>query len=364
MANKATVEKWLDELTHLSSAPGLEDEVVAWVETWVGRRDDLKLTTDSGGNLLITRKGKRRKPLVLAVAHMDHPAFVVTGIEGDRVAYEFRGGVDSVYFTRNRVVFSDGKRRRFATISSYDPQTGSGHLTLEQGGPDLHVGSIGMWVFRPNPRGGRDPNMFRAPACDDLAGVAASLAALDQARSRPELQNYGVLLTRAEEVGLIGAIHAAKHQTIPTDTRILSIETSRELPIAPIGAGPIVRVGDRATIFDRDLTNRISQAAAEDGLKHQRKLMDGGGCEATAFGGYGYVAAGLCVALRNWHNRGNLDAVENGRGEAIAMEEEISLEDFHGLVRLILLAAAAADSPDTLRPRLDKLYESEKHILG
>jgi hypothetical protein len=92
--------------------------------------------------------------------------------------------------------------------------------------------------------------------------------------------------------------------------------------------------------------------------------MDGGGCEASAFGGYGYQAAGLCVALGNWHNRGNLDAVQAGTGEAVAMLEEISLDDFHGLIELILIAAAGVDELDDLPARLDRLYESEKHLLG
>jgi endoglucanase len=116
-------------------------------------------------------------------------------------------------------------------------------------------------------------------------------------------------------------------------------------------------------VFDRDLTNRISRAAEVSGIKHQRKLMDGGGCEATAFGTYGYQAAGLCVPLGNWHNRGNLDDVEAGDGDAVPMLEEISLEDFHGLVDLLLIAARAVDVEDPLRGALDRLYDSRRDLL-
>jgi putative aminopeptidase FrvX len=363
MADKATAEKWLAELTHIPTASGLEDGVVAWVETWAGRRSDLEVDRDSGGNLLITQKGRKKAPPVLAVAHMDHPAFVVTGVDGAVARFEFRGGVDPVYFTQNRVVIGSSAGSRLARIGDYDPEKQTGTLVIETGTGDVKPGDIGMWSFPPVPRGGMDRTMFRAPACDDLAGVAASLAALDKARRRPALKHFGVLLTRAEEVGLIGAIHAAKHQTIPRESRLISVETSRELPTAPIGEGPIIRVGDRASVFDRDLTNRLSQAAAAAGIRHQRKLMDGGGCEATAFGAYGYRSTGVCVALRNWHNRGNLEAVEKGRGPAIAMEEEISLDDFHGLVELLLIAGGAMDAEDSLPGRLDSLYDSGKHLL-
>jgi endoglucanase len=166
-------------------------------------------------------------------------------------------------------------------------------------------------------------------------------------------------------VGLIGAIHAAKHRTIPEGARLLSIETSRELPNARIGDGPIIRIGDRATVFDRYLSNLVSHAVERAGIEHQRKLMDGGGCEATAFGAYGYRATGLCLALGNWHNRGNLAEVESGDADAaVPMLEEISIDDFHGLVDLLLVAAEAVDGHDSTAERLDSLYESNRHILS
>lgn len=359
MASRATNEKWLSTLTHLPTASGKEDAVVEWVSDWVARRDDLKLVKDSGGNLLITQKGRKRRPLVLAVAHMDHPAFVIGDVTGREVAFEFRGGVSAPYFEDARVEVVSRPEGASGRVTDYDPETQTG--TIQQsGGGHFESGDIAMWKMRKaRPRKGR----FQAPACDDLAGAAAALSALDRARGKPDLHHFGVLLTRAEEVGLVGAIHAAKYQTIPTDARILSIETSRELPTAPIGDGPIIRTGDFSTVFDREMTNQITFAARTAGLKHQRKLMDGGGCEATAFGTYGYQATGLCVALGNWHNRGNLTEVEAGSGEATPMLEEISIDDYHGLVDLLLIAGQALDAGDLLIPGLDKLYESQSHYL-
>lgn len=355
MADRKTAEKWLDDLTRLPTASGQEDAVVAWVRRWVDRRDDVAVKADSGGNLIITQKGRKPAPPVLAVAHMDHPAFVVTSKDGH---FEFRGGVDPAYFVSARIeVVSrpDGPR---GDVLSYDPKTQTGEARFAG---EVCPGDIAMWRFRSQRQ---KKGFHRAPACDDLAGAAAALAALDRARADRSLRHFGVLLTRAEEVGLVGAIHAAKNQTVPESARLLSIETSRALPNAPIGDGPIIRVGDRATIFDPDLTNRITNAARKQGLRHQRKLMDGGGCEATAFGVYGYQATGLCLALGNWHNRGNLEEVEAGDDSAaVPMLEEISLDDFHGLIDLLLLAAGAVDSPDSLVSSLDEVYESTRRYL-
>ena len=356
MARRATAERWLAELANLPTAPGLEHMVVDWVTRWVARRDDLELDRDLGGNVFVTQRGHSRVPPVLAVAHMDHPAFVLLDGDGH---FEFRGGVDAPYFTDAEIVLvsrTDGPSGR---VIEYDPETGSGRAEfLGEVAPD----DIAMWRFDDtSQKAGR----FRAPACDDLAGVAAALAALDRARGVPGLRHFGVMLTRAEEVGLIGAIHAAKEGTIQEGSRLLSIETSRELPNAPIGDGPIIRIGDRATVFDHDLSNRLCDAARRAGIAHQRKLMDGGGCEATAFGAYGYRATGLCLALGNWHNRGNLTEVEAGDLEAAVPKlEEISVDDFHGLIDLLLIAAVAVDEGLSTSSSLDDLYESNRQYLG
>jgi endoglucanase len=286
---------------------------------------------------------------------MDHPAFVITGPDG---SFEFRGGVDEAYFADAAIQVvsrSPGPRGR---VMVYDAGSSTGTARFED---EVRPGDIAIWRFRPARLG---EGRFQAPACDDLAGVAAALAALDRARRNPDLRHFGVLFTRAEEVGLIGAIHAAKNATIPVDARLLSIETSRELANARIGDGPIIRTGDRSTVFDREMTNDITNGARAAGVSHQRRLMDGGGCEATAFGVYGYRSTGLCLALGNWHNRGNLAQVEAGEDSvAVAMLEEISLSDFHGLVELLLVAAQSVDAADPTVEALDRLYESNRHYL-
>jgi len=359
MASRSVVGKWLADLANLPTASGLEHEIIGWVRTWVGRRPDLKLTEDTGGNLLITQQGRKRRDPVVAVAHMDHPAFVVTAVTGREARFEFRGGVRAEYFIEARVDFVTGPAKT-GQVSSYESVGRTGVIEVRRG-PMPRPGDIARWHFAPrSPIEGR----LRAPACDDLAGCAAALAALDRARERENLNHFGVLLTRAEEMGFIGAIHAAKHRSIPLAARILSIETSRASADALLDGGPVIRVGDATTVFDRDLTNLISTAAFESGSKHQRKLMSGGSCEATSFGVYGYRAAGLCLPLGNYHNMGNLDEVETGRGAARPMMEEVSLNDFHGLVDLLLVSAQAVDAEWDLQERLDAMYNGYRHLLS
>jgi endoglucanase len=358
MASRSVAEKWLVEMASLPTASGREDEVQDWVRRWVKRRPDLRLSEETGGNLLITIKGRRRRDLVLAVAHMDHPAFVVIDATVDQARFEFRGGVLPQYFAGARVDFVTGPGRR-GTVIEYDARSRSGVITFD--GPSPEPGDIARWRF---PRRAVRAGRLSAPAFDDLAGCAAGLATLDRARRRPDLAHFGVLLTRAEEMGFVGAIHAALSGAVPANARLLSIETSRSSADAPLGAGPVIRVGDGSSVFDAELTNRITTAVRERGLTHQRKLMSGGSCEATAFGAYGYRSAGLCLPLGNYHNMGNLDLLETGSGVAIPMLEEIAIDDFHGLVDLMLVAAEAVDRDWGLREWLDRVYADGRRVLG
>ena len=360
MADRSTTESWLSTLTNLPTASGREEAVIAWATAWARRRSDLRVATDTGGNLLITQKGRHSVPAVVAVAHMDHPAFVVTSVQGRDVAYEFRGGVRPEYFEQARVEFVTTRPVVQGTVVSHHLKTGTGLIRIAGTGV-VGPGDIARWSF---PKNRAKTGEFSGPACDDLAGCAAALAALDRARANPSLRHFGVLLTRAEEIGFVGAIHAAKTGTVSKDTRLLSIEASRASTDAPVGAGPVIRVGDASTVFDQELTNLISWAAGAQGLPHQRRLMAGGSCEATAFGVYGYRAAGLCLPLGNYHNMGNLDDVESGSGKATPLPEVISLDDFHGLVDLLLLSADALDGDGDLKPRLDRLYDDARHLLG
>lgn len=359
MAAASASERWLRAVTDLPTASGREDAVVAWVRSWVARRPDLRLEVDDGGNLLISQKGRTGRAPVVAVAHMDHPAFVVTGIAGREAEYEFRGGVRPEYFDEAVVEIAGASPQR-ATVTRHDQATMTGVFRFGGSGR-ARLGDIARWRF---PAWRERPGTVASSACDDLAGAVAALAALDHARGRAGLRHFAVLLTRAEEVGFVGAIHAARHGTLPSDARILSVEASRSSREAPVGSGPVIRVGDASTVFDRDLTNLISRAAARSGVPHQRRLMAGGSCEATAFGAYGYRAGGLCLPLRNYHNMGNLDEVEAGSGRAIPMREEVSLADFHGLVTLLLTAVPAVDGEDDLRGRLDTLYDDGRRLLG
>jgi putative aminopeptidase FrvX len=133
---------------------------------------------------------------------------------------------------------------------------------------------------------------------------------------------------------------------------VVSLETSPEWPPATIGAGPIIRVGDRISVFDPATTEYFLEIAKSQSRRHQRCLMAGGSCEGTAFQTYGYRSGALCIALGNYHNRAPDDRIET---------EYVSLSDMVGLIELCV--AIAQDQGPTVDPVAERKKEFEELLL-
>jgi endoglucanase len=270
----------------------------------------------------------------------------------------WRGGVPPEYFIRSKVRFRVGRSwvKGIVRSTMVVPKDGTNRVdtAVLQVPGNIPPGSVGMWDFDdPVIRGTK----IHARGCDDLAGAAAMLAAIDElSRSNGSCDAY-FLFTRAEEVGFIGAIAAARLKTIPQKCFIVAMETSSERPFAKIGDGPILRVGDRASTFTHAVTahcHHVARELARDdkSFVYQRKLMDGGTCESSAYCTLGYDATGICIALGNYHN---VDA----KRQRLA-PEYVDLRDWDGVVKWFV-AIATSPHPYTGRDTLldDRMVELE-----
>ena len=378
---------WLIELTGIPTAAGCERRVIDWVMRWVerhnrtGRYGHCSMTSDRFGNLLITRRGARSSRPIILTAHLDHPAFVVTKvIDARSVQAEFRGGMRDEYFVGSKVTLHPGGKdsgggERRGVITQLEAPTKTRldkRVTIELTKPiaashlKTTIGAIATWsVGNPRIRGDR----LHAPACDDLAGVAAALSAFDAIHrlcrgSRGTNTDVAVLLTRCEELGFVGAIGACKSGLIARRARVINLENSRSFADSPVGDGPIVRVGDAISTWDPDLSYRIAHIAAElahrdKSFTYQRKLMPGGMCEASCFATYGLTATCLCLPVGNCHNM-------NDRTGKVAAEF-ISVRDFDHLVHLLVTVSTQLDdrgkSP-ALKRRLDELFVRRRSLLA
>jgi putative aminopeptidase FrvX len=297
-------QKLLPVLRHIVSRPTAPFHEQAVAEAILGFLKDLphvSVEADQYGNLIAryARGGKSAARARYAIAaHMDHPGWVriegealgpVAELPGEKRKMQFLGGVPEAYLRHPRV-------------RSY--------------------GSYAMWDL---PEFRLKDGLIHARACDDLIGCAIIVAMF------MELEETGAeggcigLFTRAEEVGFVGALKLAHSGALPGDVTVISLETSAERPPAKMGHGPILRVGDRTSIFDSAATAAIAQIAAEAEIPVQRCLMPGGTCEATAYQLEGYRSAALCVALGNYHNCGATEKIE---------AEYVSYSDVQAMVHL------------------------------
>jgi len=334
-------------LLECPTAPLREEAPARYVLDFAAARPALFCRRDAAGNILLgfpRNAARARAPLVL-VAHLDHPGFWIEGARGGLARLIFRGGVNPAHVRPGTGVrfFERGSGR----------ETGRGRLVRVTGRKGrLHAatarvmsgcapaGGFATWDFPGwRLRGGR----IVSRGCDDSLGCAVLLCVLEElARAKRRGEGLWALFTRAEEAGFCGAFGALSSRLLPRGARVISVECSRALPSAPQGAGVIVRVGDRAAVFDAGVTEALRQVAESlrrrrPRFQYQRKLMDGGACEAFVFGARGYRASGVALPLGNYHNQAGLDGGRRGIGP-----EHVLAADFVGAVELLLELARQA----------------------
>lgn len=390
---RAAHHDWLVQVTQIPTAAGREHRVIDWIRRWAAARPDVALTADASGNLELRLRGERASDAapVYFTAHLDHPAFVVERVIGpSTLQLAFRGGVMDDYFREARVVVHTRDWGRIGGTLAGAAPVGcaffKSHLCdLDDGAGEVSTADFATWEL---PDACVRDGVLHTHACDDLAAVAAALAAFDVLRGAVlqsgvrAPQPVRLLFTRAEEIGFVGAIAACRAGTMPANSRVIALENSRSFEDSPIGGGPIVRVGDRLSIFSPTLTSAIAKRAEDiaggapptaaqklserPAWKWQRKLMAGGACEATVFCAAGYDATCLCLPLGNYHNMADLTAVQAGTNTLPAKvgPEYISIADFDGLVDLLVACGEHIPESPSIRDRIEKLWNERGFVLS
>ena len=296
----------------------------------------LPFRIDEFGNIIARIPGKSSEvPPLALVAHMDHPGFEAVAIQDEYLVGDALGGVPPSSFeagVRLQVVLADGERLPAETAGRHGAESDRKVLIKLDQPKEVPLPCTVVFDL---PDFQLDGDFIRMRAVDDLAGCGSILAVLTRlAETGPDGDVYGVF-TRAEEVGLVGARLMAEAGTLPAETLVLSAESSRTLPGAEMGSGPVVRVGDAGYTFDADAESALIRAretlqSRPQGFNVQRQLMSGGTCEASAFALYGYRTTGIAFPLGNYHN-----GAPDGGIEA----EYIHVDDFMGGIELMLEAS-------------------------
>lgn len=292
------------------TAPFHEEAVRDEIVSQLKQCPHVSIEHDKFGNLIARYRRKTRAAAKWAfAAHMDHPGWV----RDTNGKFRFLGSVAKKYLVNARM-------KKFGAFAMWD---------------------LPAFKFK--------DEQIHSRACDDLLGCAEIICLFRELEARRADVHCLGLFTRAEEVGFVGAIKLAQSGILPRKTTIFSLETSTPRGSAKIGAGPIIRVGDRLSIFDGPVTARLLQLAQAAEIPVQRCLLDGGACEATAYRLYGYRCVAASLALGNYHNCTPKESIA---------PEFVALTDYANMVRLCLEAVVdnlrGPDPEVALREKLEK----------
>jgi len=348
------------KILSLPTAPFRENHVAAHARL-VLERNGIPHFSDPVGNLVVgcesavayrkLMRQNRKDPVRLFIAHMDHPGFHgVRWLSPQRLLVKWHGGSPVSKISGSPVWLADehgmagtGRIER-ARLAPSRLALSEAEVRVNIKFPELFSASQLFGGFHFRSSAWRSRNLLFARAADDLVGVFAILEiamAVFREKKRGSPPFLG-LLTRGEEVGFVGAIahfELGWQQDRRRPCLAISLETSRALPGALIGHGPVIRLGDRRTIFNPDYVQLLT-TIAEHVLpgKHQRRVMDGGSCDATAATAWGLPAIGISVPLGNYHNeefaRPTSRNVTVPKTRGRPAPEYVHTRDVDGLLRL------------------------------
>lgn len=382
-------EALLMSLLAQPTAPFREGHVIRWVRAVLdGQR--IPYFIDPIGNIVVGTRSRTDyqkhlreqtdEPLRVFIAHMDHPGFHgVRWVQPTVLQVRWHGGSPTKLLRDSRVWL--------ATESGWAGEGIMRKVVLHPKGyaiarAEVHIKAAHIAQMRPGAKSLYGGFKFRKPvwksgaklytqAADDLIGVfcivATALEVFAQQKHRPPFIG---LLTRAEEVGLVGAVGHFELGWLQAARRPLvcvSLEASRTLPGAIVGKGPIVRLGDRRTPFQADYLQVLSELAEQVlPQQHQRRIMDGGSCEGSAAMAYGLPTIALAVPLGNYHNQG-LEGGPDCRGHLGPAPEFVHRDDVEGQRKLCVALMQGglpwSDPWQRVKARLQRNYHDYERQL-
>lgn len=332
-------EDILERLLRCPTAPFHEGYVLGEIRA-IARHYGLPIQEDTFGNLRVDHPQDPGGSVLLMVAHTDHPAFAVAQIRGRRARGTWWGGVLPGYFKGSKIKLYPYSaalhpqeacqmrvRGRITSVKLDSGKRRVSEVALQlDSPPDQRFQWIGGWDL---PEFRRRKTRIVSGHIDDLAGAALALTTLVKLRKRQLKAPVAALFTRAEEDGFHGALAATEDRLVPAHTLALSIESSSQRAGARLGKGPVLRQGDAAGVFDPGATRWMEEQAAalskKRDLAFQKRVMDGGTCEATAFGALGFAACGLALPLAGYHNMGKNDRIVAEQVDAADADSALAL---------------------------------------
>ncbi len=347
------------QLLSLPTAPFKENSVRDFILDFCSQRK-MGLRQDEFGNLIVFAKKKYPTGSLAFISQMDHPGFIVEkkATKGSTTAL-FYGGWDQQQFKAVPVSISTAQGPVIAQVSDWSPaaKDKANRATLTLSG-EVSPGDPGMWDIEPF----REENGFiYGRACSNLIGCALILNLIDSFARKSLPLSFYAIFTVSKEAGHNGAKYVCSSEILPKKVISISVETSRALPVAPIGEGVVIRVGDSQSIFTPEITQFLLETSQQiqtrdKEFKFQRKLMDTEKCEGSIFFNFNYRTGAIAIPLGNYYNQN----VESGKTDA----EYVSVFDMECAAKLMSKLVDNTPKASAIIKRPLPRYKEEKGSMG
>lgn len=309
----------LTELCALPGAPGYEQAIRKRVQELVAPLVD-ELRIDNMGNLIALKYGRDRSESVMAAAHLDEIAFIVTHIDSDGYAhFHTLGGFDPKTLTAQRVlvhgkktltgvmgskpihIMSAEDRNKAPKLKDYFIDFG---MSYDEVVKHIRVGDVVT----------RERDLIEIGDCvsskslDNRISVFVLLETLKKMQ-QPAYDFYAVF-TVQEEVGLRGATVVARGINprfgFGLDTTIAN-DTPQAKPqemVTSLGKGTAIKVLDGSVISDYRMVRFMEETADNEKIAWQREILPRGGTDTGALqrGGSGAIVGCVSIPTRHIHS--------------------------------------------------------------
>lgn len=316
----------LRRLSEARGVSGQEDEVRSIILEEI-RPYAEKIEISPLGNIIASRKGKKRAPKTLMIsAHMDEVGMTVTHItDGGMLKFSTVGGIDRRILPGKSVTVGNGvhgvvgvkpihllkKDEAEKSVPVEELYLDIGARSREEAEKAVRPGDAVTFdsVFQ------AENGTVMGRALDDRAGCAVLTELM---KTEPE---YDLVFTFVvqEEVGLYGAKTAA-FSVNPDAAIVVEATTAADVPgvdrekqVCRLGEGPVISFMDRRTVYDREYYRMAFRAAEKAGVKCQAKQAVAGGNDAGAIHTVrgGVRTAAVSLPCRYLHSAVGLIAQED-----------------------------------------------------
>lgn len=334
----------LTELCTLNGVSGDEDRVRDYISEKI-KPYATTMTTDSLGNLIVTKKGATTpEKKIMICAHMDEVGLIITDItDAGYLKFAFVGGVDRRVTIGKPVVLGDDNIPGLIGLKAYHmvsreeekktPKTEDLYIDIgvsskEEALKLVPLGTYGSFTGKPAPF---STGFYKGKAIDDRLGCAIMMKLMEE--NLPI--DITFVFTVMEEVGLRGAFGAG-FSVNPDIAIILETTTAADLPEVPshkqvchVGRGPVICHMDGGTIYNRDLFEYVRATAMANRIPWQLKEYLAGGNDSRALqrSKSGVKVTGISAPVRYLHaptSVGSLDDFHNCYALARAVIEKLA----------------------------------------